>query len=245
MAFSLVQASENFSSASPLSVTFSATSAGNVILVAGFFDTSVTLSSVSDGGDAITDSGKGLVSTVLPGSGITINSFIKAFFSPNTGRTTVTATYSGNPVIAELAAWVVAGGTNVQFDKVAQANGTAATADSGATGTLSSATEFAIGYGVPDDHFTAAGTGWTLDQIPASLGTLQEHQIISSTASIDGTGASAGGAWSMWAATIMSAGVVPPSESGGHIFRVYGQGWRWRAPPKGYKRRNGILLKAA
>lgn len=214
MAFSLLQYKENSSSATPLQVSFtSGISSGSVILVAGFFDTSVTLSSVADGGDAITDSGKGLFSTTLTGSAITINSFVKAFLNPTAGRTTVTATYSGNPVIAELAIWEVAGGTSVVFDKVAVANGTAALADSGPTGTLSSSTEFAIGYGVPDSQFTAAGTGWTLDAIPASLGTLQEHQVLSSTTSIDGTGSVAGN-WVMWAATIMS-GSGPAQVYGG------------------------------
>lgn len=48
----------------------------------------------------------------------------------------------------------------------------------------------------------------------------------------------------IWVKVAASAAVDIGGRSG--IFRVQrGPGWRWRAPPRGYKRRRGILLKAA
>lgn len=214
MAFGLRQIGSNSGgNTSGITVTFNtgATIAGSVVLVAGMFDathaSAVTISDVN--GDSVQDSGKGVI--VNGFTGINIGTYIKGIFSLSAPITAVTATFTlvggTNPVVYDMALWEITGGTSVTFDKVNQASATNTNADSGSTGTLSSATEFGIGYGVSDSSFTTQGSGWTLDSIVAGTGSLQEHQIISSTTPIDGTGTQSGNnIYSMWVATIMNGG---------------------------------------
>jgi hypothetical protein len=224
MAASFIQINKKdfTSSSASLAVSFSSgTTAGSIILVVGAFDlntTSVTLS----GGGTVTDSGKGIVTTT---AGTGCKSFIKAFFSPTAGTTTITATYSGtNPTFGDLYIYEIGGLTNATFDKVVQASGNSATPSSGSTGTLSSATEAAIAYGCTGANFTTAGSGWSTGQGStvgtnggdglSTIGSIGEHQVISATTAISGTATGSGSiSFDMWCATVMSsaaAGSQPP-----------------------------------
>src|SRR5258705_225801 len=193
------------------------TAAGSMIAVAGSFDsvtTGVTLTCLGAAGGTVTDSGQGLITDATGGW----KSFIKTFFAPAAGVTTVRATYSGtNPTFGDIFIWEIAGISNPVFDKVATNSGTTASpADGGATGTLSASSEAAIGYGVSSTiAYTAAGTGWTSDGISTGTSSLGEHQILSSNASINGTGVFGAGSqfWRFWAATFMAGGGAPVSEA--------------------------------
>src|SRR6266576_2238804 len=138
----------------------SGVTAGNFVVVAGSFSNSATSVVVSDGGDTVTDSGKGTVNN----AGAAHKTFVVAFFAPTAGTTTFTATYSGgtSPTFGDLFVWEISGLSSPVFDKVAEAAGTGASYDSGSTGTLSSATEAAIAYLATTGNAGAtAGSGWT------------------------------------------------------------------------------------
>src|SRR5258706_4465920 len=192
------------------------TAAGSMIAVAGSFDsvaTGVTLTCQGAAGGTVTDSGQGLILDATGGW----RSFVKAFFAPAAGVTTVTAAYTvvtTNPTFGDIFIWEIAGITSPVFDKVATAPGTTVSpADSGATGTLSASAEGAIGFGVSSTiAYTAAGAGWTSDGIATGTSSLGEHQILSSNASIHGTGVFGAGSqfWRFLASPFMQATFAAP-----------------------------------
>jgi len=194
----------------------SGTTSGNFVAVAGSFDRVATSVTVSNGGDAVTDSGLGTNDNTSVGK-----SFIVAFLNCVVGRTTFTATYSGtNPTFGDLYVWEISGLSNAVFDKKAVAQGSAATGDSGSTGTLSSPVEAGIAFGCTSGQFNSAGAGWTIGQgstvgtntgdgITTTTKSIGEHRIISAaTTAINGTGGLVSGNWTMWVATFM-AGPTP------------------------------------
>lgn len=211
MAISFLQFADNINNAgaASISVSFpSPISAGSIIVVDVVCDPTPTSITVSDDkSDASTDSGLGIFNDTPTFT----KSCVVAFLTATAGAKTITATFSPSSTNYQgIQIWEIAGLTGAEFDKVVVAAGTAATADSGPTGTLSAANEAAIGCGIPVSVFSAAGSGWTQDIIDGN-GVLGEHQVVSSNASIDATGTQAGGAWVMWCATFMSGGAPPPS----------------------------------
>lgn len=180
--------------------------AGSIIAVAGYFDPAATTVTVTnDQGDAITDSGLGLIVV----SGIAgVRTYVKAFLSPTTGAKTVTATFNATIGFADIGIWEIAGLTGAVFDKVVQATGATTSTSSGSTGTLSASSEAAIGWGASNNTFTVQGSGWALDAIDGN-GAIHEHQVLSSNASIAATATQSGNdAYILWCATFMS-GAAP------------------------------------
>lgn len=218
MAISFVQINKNdFTvSSATFALSFSSgTTAGSIIVVAGSFDNTTTGVTLSNGhSDTVTDSGKGLVNDTVSN----IRTFVKAFFTPTTGTTTITATYSGtNPTFGDLFIWEIAGLTSAAFDKVAEANATGGTSSSGSTGTLSSSAEAAIAFGATGGAFSVKGASWTTGQgstvgtnagdgITTHTTSLGEHQVVSATTALTGDGTLTSSVdYTMWCATFNSA----------------------------------------
>jgi hypothetical protein len=185
--------------------------AGSFIGVATAIDTGVATFAISDGhGDTFTNSVLGVVTNGAIGARMQVG----AFLAPASGAQTVTITPNVNFAFCEIIVWEIAGVTSPVIDKAVTAaqSGTAGggfTPSSGTTGTLSAASEAAIGYGVLDqDSFGTSGAGWTLDAITA-FSDLAEHQIISSTTAIAATGTTTGGGTintQMFCVTFMAGG---------------------------------------
>lgn len=194
------------SSSATITATFGAgTTAGNFVVVAGGFDsatTGVTITNNSNPGDTVT-----VVDALFTNATIGMKSFVQAFYAPTAGSTAFKATYSGtNPTFGDLFIWEFSGLSSPIADKFPHATGLTATADSGSSGTLSSADEAAIGYGCTNTNFTAAGAGWSTvagDGITATTSDLGEHRTVSATTAINATG-TGGGNCTMHLATFMA-----------------------------------------
>ncbi len=211
MAISFLQfAIGNNGSGGTASATFTnPIAAGSIIAVATVADNGATFSFSDGKGDTATDCGQGAMNNGPVGTTVRV----VAFLSATAGAQTVTVTTSGT--FCEVAIWEIAGLTSAIFDKAVFTNnlGTS-TPTSGSTGTLSSSNEAAIGYGVGNGNFTAAGSGWTGDSVPTSFGNVTEHQIVSSNAAIAATAAftQIGPDSQMVCATFMS-GSTPPATT--------------------------------
>lgn len=189
-------------SSSTLAVAFaSGVTAGSIIVAAGSFGDTATTVSIADGkGDT-----QSVVLATFDDATIGARGWCRAFYAPTATAITITATYSGgtNPTFGDMVIWEIAGLTNATSDKAVHAPGTAATADSGTTGTLSASAEAAIGFGFTTAAMTAAGASWSNAQITTTTGSLGEERVLAATTAINGTAAS-GGTWNMMCCTFMS-----------------------------------------
>lgn len=173
--------------------------AGSIMLVAGSFNIATGVTVTNDKSDAVTDSGLNLVSS----AGGTKLSFVKAFLTPTVGAQSVTLTFAGgSPTSLDLFIYELANYNT--FDKKPTASGTGTAADSGSTGTLTAADEFALGFGVCSTSYNAAGTGWVYGCASAAGG-ISEHRFVNATTALNATaGMAASYSWTMWAVTLQS-----------------------------------------
>jgi hypothetical protein len=209
MAATFVQAAKNgVATAASITGTLGAsTTAGNFVVVAGMFAraaTGVTVTNNSNPGDAVT-----IVAATFDDTGSGTKTFVQAVFAPTAGSTAFKATFSGTtPTFSSIFVWEFSGLTSPTFDKAVHAVGTAATADSGTSGTLTSADEAAIGFFCSNGTGgTAAGSGWSIvagDGIEASNATFGEHRVVAATTAINATATGASGSWVAHLATFMA-----------------------------------------
>jgi hypothetical protein len=184
----------------------SATLAGSVIVVAANANGLSTLVLSDSASNAYTDSGLGLV------TGSVSQYRIGAFLAPSTGVTTVTATFTGGPSFTEVVAWEVTGMTGPSFDQKIHGSGSSASASSGATGTLASATEIGLAYILATAGVANSGQGasWT-DDSPSggtSNGNDMQHIVVSSTAPITATETVGNATWDAILVTLQSGGAA-------------------------------------
>lgn len=213
MAFALVQTTNHGYSVSAATdaVSFASTTvAGNVVVHAGSSGSAPTsITSTNDKGDSATQ----VVMVQNVAHGCWIWAFV--YLNPTAGSKVYTAHFNGaNSPAGDEYVWEFSGFTSPATDKSHSGNGNSTSADSGATGTLSAASEVAVGYGFTSSGYTGAGTGWTSDGIQSVTGDIGMHQIVSSNASIDATGTvSPAGTWDMLVLTLQNsatgAKVVP------------------------------------
>jgi thermitase len=132
------------------------------------------------------------------------------------GANTVTATLSGSNSHPWLAIYEYSGlSTSAPLDKTAHGQGTSASPNSGATGTVSAATELVFaGLGLPSTSgaTVTAGSGYHLEQQTTSTSrAANEDRLTTSTGSYSGTFALSGSTnWSAVVATFAATAVVPP-----------------------------------
>jgi hypothetical protein len=191
-----------------------AVAAGDVVLVAadvGAATVPTTITITNGSGDTYTDSSLGpfVGGGVLNGGRFQVGAFLK----PTVGTTTFTVTMAPpNGDFAEIYAWKVSGfvGTPT-LDKAVTNSGSGTSADSGSSGTLTSAFEVAIGYVAVENQVSAAGSGWSTggtninDGISGTTSDLGEHRITSTTTAINATGTTTGGGWQAVLLTIYDA----------------------------------------
>ena len=189
------------------------------------------------------------------GSALTLAQFV--LVNPTTGTKNlkiVGASIAGAPNM------YVAGAsfTGTATASVAAATEGAATAnDGGTTGTTASVT---TGVSIPSGDMAVAGfvidTAGSISSTNGTnigiCGVLTNNAAAAYYSGGGGTitGTATSGAAAHWAAAIVGikapASAVVEGAGRAPIFHVQrGPGWRWRAPPRGYVRKNGILLKAA
>ena len=207
MTATFVQAAKLSSIGTPasLTATFGAgTTAGNFVVVASSMSraaTSITITNNSNPGDTVTS-----VTALFDDVGSGAKSTIQVFLAPTAGSTAFLATFAGSPTVGEIYIWEFSGLASPLVDKAVHASGTAATADSGSSGTLSSSDQAAIGYGVTTGGFSSAGAGWSVvagDGISPQTSDIGEHRVVASNTAINATSASSG-TWIMHLATFMS-----------------------------------------
>ncbi len=206
------------SSSASFSLSFtSGIAAGSFIAFSGMFDpaaTSATFSITGTGaGASSTDSGKGFILNTSAGT----RSFLGAFLSPTTGTQTVKMTFVGsNAAYGDLVLWEIAGLTSPVFDQVAEHDNPAGgpNPNSGATGTLSSATEAAVGFfctgGLGTSITMSPGTPVSDGITPSGNGSAAVHEIVGSTSALTTSGTDGNNsANSCWVATFMSGSGTP------------------------------------
>jgi hypothetical protein len=166
----------------------------------------------------------------------------------SSGNKNIVISWTGNNEMHATAASFT--GVNQTSIAAAFPNGTNNTAATGTTATVTptSATgDIATAcFSQNVGNFTVTnGTTIALSNVGPNSG-IASNFIAGPTTALTAT-ISTSARWNAYGCDIAAAAAaVASGEAGGQIYRLQrGPGWRWRAPPKGYVRKRGLLLKAA
>lgn len=161
----------------------SGVTAGSIVAACGSFDSATTsVTAADDKGDQ-----SNTVVAVYTVSTFNAKAACFAFYTPTAGAKVFTFSFTGtNPTFGDFFIWEIAGLTNAGADKTNHGDANGGTvANSGATGTLSTANEAVIGYGTTSDGFNGTvAAGFTSDGTSPHTGSIGAHQVVAATTSL-------------------------------------------------------------
>lgn len=248
MAWSLINttASTTFTGASTFNVTIPAVTSGDILTV-GILVQSVAASTMS-----VTDNKSNTYNVIgagNPGTGNVLVCFVSnALITNGPATVTINSTGTWTGLFIRIDEWSPpASTTAIAQDGNHYNTGFAASATlvNDSTFTTTSNGDLAVSYVLSNTSTANTAAGWTATSA-ATSNMCSEYQIQSTHGAIGGSW-TVTGSWEMgtFAISATTASATPDMGGSAAIYRVQVPGWRWRMPPKGYTRRNGILLKAA
>lgn len=227
----------SFSAATTQNITVTAVPSGGVVTGVTQIGTATTVS--------VTDN-KSNAYTVVTGNTTDFSFYSNGPISNGPTQIQLTFGASTSSQITSVDVWNTPSGTTIisadgnKFNTGFNASAASAT---GTSFTTTNSGDLVVSY--CNSNTSTSGAGWTFSG--SGTGFWQsEFQIQSSAGAINGLW-TATGSWFMFTFALNASGAAAAPDMGGSaaIYRVQVPGWRWRRPPKGYTRRNGILLKAA
>ena len=226
MAISVVQTQSNSAtSGTTVTITVTATTGGNTLIVTAGDSNSDTVSSVTLGAANLAQA----VAAADPGGNI--HAEIWYLDNISSGQTTVTVTFSGSVTHAAAVAYEVSGIGGGSLDKTSgngQSGSSPVSWTSNSTGTLTQASEIAVGacfFGTLGSSITGPSSPWTNVRVPASGNSIESgYNIVSATTALAYTGTATG------SGTVRTAAVIATfkASTGNHAtgsFALGTLGW--------------------